>query len=179
MRTGGLSFRLSFLGRGGSSFPFSALRRIPASGGSPRRRWGERKGGVRGLLFLCTAVLLLFGSAAFAGTVQLPQTGQTKCYDTAGTEIACAGTGQDGEIRAGVAWPNPRFIDNMDGTISDKLTGLIWTKDAGTPTEGACIGEIKTFQGALDYVKCLNSNSYLGYVDWRLPNIKELSSVRV
>jgi hypothetical protein len=65
----------------------------------------------------------------------------------------------------------------MDGTISDKLTGLIWTKDAGTPTEGACIGEIKTFQGALDYVKCLNSNSYLGYVDWRLPNIKELNSV--
>jgi len=98
MRTGGLSFRLSLLGRGGYSFPLSALRRIPASGGSPRRRWGERKGGVRGLLFLCTAVLLFFGTAVTSEAFKLPDTGQTTCYDTAGTEIACAGTGQDGEI---------------------------------------------------------------------------------
>jgi hypothetical protein len=35
----------------------------------------------------------------------------------------------------GVAWPNPRFVDNSvatpaDQTVTDKLTGLIWTKDA-------------------------------------------------
>ena len=29
----------------------------------------------------------------------VPQTGQTLCYDTAGTEIDCAGTGQDGEYQ--------------------------------------------------------------------------------
>lgn len=55
MRTGGLSFRLSLLGRGGYSFPLSTLRRI---------RWGERKGGVRGccsfaLLFYCSSALSL------------------------------------------------------------------------------------------------------------------------
>lgn len=32
--------------------------------------------------------LLLIGSPAHAGSVQLPQTGQTKCYDTAGTGIS-------------------------------------------------------------------------------------------
>src|SRR3989338_10110057 len=47
-----------------------------------------------------------------AGTIQLPKTGQTKCYDTVGAEIDCKGTGQDGEIQAGVAWPDPRFTDN-------------------------------------------------------------------
>jgi hypothetical protein len=29
----------------------------------------------------------------------------------------------------------------------------------------------------LDYVKCLNTNSYLGFADWRLPNRNELSSL--
>jgi hypothetical protein len=32
----------------------------------------------------------------------------------------------DGEIRAGVAWPTPRFTDNGDGTATDNLTGLTW-----------------------------------------------------
>jgi hypothetical protein len=109
-------------------------------------------------------------------SVDLPRTGQTKCYDTAGTEIPCAGTGQDGEIQAGVAWPDPRFTDNGDETITDNLTGLTWTKDAGTPTVGTCSGGIKTWQEALDYVACLNSNNYIGHNDWRLPNLNELES---
>ena len=44
----------------------------------------------------------------------------------------CKGTGQDGEIQAGVPWPNPRFTDNEDGTVTDHLTGLIWLKN-GNP----------------------------------------------
>ena len=43
------------------------------------------------------------------GMIQLPQTGQTVCYDTAGVAINCIGTGQDGELQIGAAWPNPRF----------------------------------------------------------------------
>jgi len=41
------------------------------------------------------------------GVINLPQTGQTKCYDSSGTEINCSGTGQDREIKAGVALPSP------------------------------------------------------------------------
>ncbi|MBF0591894.1 MAG: DUF1566 domain-containing protein [Nitrospirae bacterium] len=95
------------------------------------------------------------------------QTGQTTTY----------AAGDDGDIRAGVAWPNPRFTDNGNKMVTDNLTGLIWTKDAGTPTVVSCTGGKKTWQGALDYVACLNTANYLGHRDWRLPNIKELRSI--
>jgi hypothetical protein len=102
-------------------------------------------------------------------TINIPKTGQTECYDTSGNIIPCAGTGQDGDIQAGVAWPNPRFNDNGDGTVTDNLTGLMWTKDlnqAGTST--------LTWQQALDYIKTVNVGEH---TDWRLPNIIELRSV--
>ncbi|MBI5096612.1 MAG: DUF1566 domain-containing protein, partial [Nitrospirae bacterium] len=117
---------------------------------------------------------------------QLPQTGQTTCYDSTGAVIPCTGTGQDGDIKAGAPWPNPRFTDNGNGTVTDNLTGLMWTKDAnlmytrdpsfdtedGIPGDGAV-----RWQKALDYVKKLNAESYLGYTDWRLSNIRELESL--
>ncbi len=112
-----------------------------------------------------------------SGTAQVWKTGETSCYDASGNVVACAATGQDGEIQAGVAWPNPRFTDNGDQTITDNLTGLMWTKDAGTPTSGACTGSAKTWQDAFDYVRCLNNSSYLGHNDWRLPNKRELLSL--
>lgn len=49
----------------------------------------------------------------------VPKTGQTTCYDANGSVIPCAGTGQDGDIQAGVAWPDPRFTDNGNGTVTD------------------------------------------------------------
>ena len=38
--------------------------------------------------------------------------------------------GDDGSVQAGVAWPSPRFTDNLDATVTDELTGLMWLKDA-------------------------------------------------
>ncbi len=113
-----------------------------------------------------------------SGAVQLAKTGQTACYDESGTVTSCTGTGQDGEKQEGVAWPAPRFTDNGDSTLTDTLTGLIWPKDGKVPGPAGCSpGATKTWQGALDYVKCLNTNSYLGHGDWRLPNVQELKSV--
>ncbi len=54
-----------------------------------------------------------------------PATGQTTCWNSAGTVIACAGTGQDGDIRAGATLS---YTDNGDGTITDNNTGLMWEK---------------------------------------------------
>ncbi|MBI5375601.1 MAG: DUF1566 domain-containing protein [Candidatus Schekmanbacteria bacterium] len=121
------------------------------------------------IFLLCFSISYISG----AGTIQLPQTGQTKCYDSSGNQIACEGTGQDGDIKAGVAWPSPRFINNGDGTVTDNLTGLMWTKNANLPN----LGLGKTWQQALDYVASLNSSNYLGFSDWRLPNINELESL--
>lgn len=92
--------------------------------------------------------------------------------------------GDDGDLQSGVAWPDPRFVD-PDGTtpvtadvVVDRLTGLMWTRDANAPGPSACgSGAEKTWQGALDYVACLNVNNYAGYSDWVLPNMNELESL--
>jgi hypothetical protein len=105
----------------------------------------------------------------------VPQTGQTNCYDEDGSEISCAGTGQDGEYQMGVTWPDPRFTDNGDGTVRDNLTGLIWLKNAN------CYG-LKDWSEALgasnnlvDGQCGLSDDSLPG--DWRLPNVGELQSL--
>jgi len=118
---------------------------------------------------LCIAViLLLITTTAFAGTVQLPHTGQTKCYRGGSPydEIPCAGTGQDGEMRGGSPWPNPRFTVNGD-CVTDNLTGLMW------PRNGQLTGYM-TWYSAIDYV---NDLTLCGYSDWRLPNLTELESL--
>jgi uncharacterized repeat protein (TIGR02543 family) len=126
-----------------------------------------------------------FSITVYIGAVgALPQTGQTSCYDSSGVVISCDNTGQDGELLSGVAWPSPRFT-NADNTtpitgsvVLDQLTGLMWTQDGNAPGPVACSpGTTKTWQGALDYVACLNTNNYLGHSDWRLPNRNELKSL--
>jgi len=137
------------------------------------------------------------------------KTGQTMCYDPECIDlpclaVPCAGTGQDGELQKGVAWPVPRFTDNGDGTVTDNLTSLIWLKNAN------CIGsEIPGFdhdftggdgkvtrQHALNFVAGLNLGTIVGdegalyhtdcgdtskggthQSDWRLPNRFELESL--
>ena len=77
-----------------------------------------------------TVANMIATSTGGTGSVKLPKTGQTNCYDTSGNVISCSGTGQDGELQKGVAWPSLRFTDNGDQTVTDKLTGLMWAKDA-------------------------------------------------
>jgi hypothetical protein len=93
------------------------------------------------------------------------KTGQTTSY----------ATGDDGALQKGVAWPNPRFTDNSNGTVTDNLSGLIWLKNAN------CFGN-QTWANALATANTLNSGE-CGLNDgsaegaWRLPNIKELQSL--
>ena len=114
------------------------------------------------------------------------QTGQTACYDAVGTIIACDGTGQDGDLQAGVPWPSPRFTDIGDGTVFDELTGLSWLKDAncietGHPDFDGQNGGAVKWQHALDFVQGINDGTYpncgAGHNDWRLPNRRELHSL--
>lgn len=110
-------------------------------------------------------------------TVQLPQTGQTRCYNVEGGPIDCDGTGQDGEMMMGEPWPIPRFTDHRNGSITDNLTGLVWTRNAGTPELGRCKGGPMDWEESFVYAKCANSDNYAGYSDWRVPNINELRSL--
>lgn len=122
--------------------------------------------------------LIFFPVFSFSAVVSLPQTGQVSCYDQSGAVVDCAGTGQDGESQMGVPWPEPRFQDNGDGTVTDYLTGLLWLKD------GACLGN-SNWAGALDRVAAFNVNPFdyncqdynSAGGNWRLPNINELRSL--
>jgi hypothetical protein len=69
------------------------------------------------------------------------------------------------------AWGSFRgdFVDNGDGTITDRATGLMWDK-SGSPST-------RTMKRAKFYVKKLNRNRFAGYSDWRMPTIEELSSL--
>jgi N-acetylneuraminic acid mutarotase len=129
------------------------------------------KKGILGISFIL-ALTTLLTLPAFAGSVNLPRTGQTNCYDPSGAVIPCAGTGQDGEFQAGLPWPVPRFTDHGDGTVTDKLTGLMWTQSAN-------VAGFVYWPAALAYVAGMNAgtNPNFGYTDWHLPNINELYSL--
>lgn len=98
------------------------------------------------------------------------QTGQSRCYDREGREIPCSGSGQDGEFRTGLAWPDPRFLTH-DQVVEDRLTGLCWSRDANPG------GYPVTWAEALAGVAALNRSGELGFTDWRLPNRRELRSL--
>jgi hypothetical protein len=90
-------------------------------------------------------------------------------------QTASYATGDDGALGRGIAWPQPRFADNEDGTVTVNLTGFIWLKNAN------CFG-LRTWNNALSDCNGLNSGecglsdgSNAG--DWRLPNRNELSSL--
>ncbi|MHB1351039.1 MAG: Lcl domain-containing protein [Desulfobulbaceae bacterium] len=121
------------------------------------------------------ALYFMLPAGAISKGVDLPQTSQTTCYDAAGTLIDCPGTGQDGDIRAGMPWPQPRFTDNADGTLTDNLTGLVWLQDARCPSYQYWTDAL-TWANTLASGLCgLSDGSVAG--DWRLPNILELESL--
>ncbi len=61
------------------------------------------------------------------------------------------------------------FSDNSDGTITDASTELMWSQNDS--------GEGLTWEAALAWVQTKNAETYLGYSDWRLPNVKQLHSI--
>ena len=128
-------------------------------------------------IFLAVSLLLavmLFISINQASAFVLPDTGQTKCYDSAGIVIDCAGTGQDGAYNI-----NPMsYADNGDGTVTDNNTGFMWQ-------QGEYLNHYTWFyaSGTYDAMWNLTSQSVCGslsiggYFDWRLPTIRELTSI--
>ncbi|WP_372753976.1 DUF1566 domain-containing protein [Labilibaculum sp.] len=66
----------------------------------------------------------------------------------------------------GQAYGINEFTDNKNGTISDKASALMWTKDDNK--EGL------NWEDALNYAE---NSKFAGYSDWRLPNVKELQGI--
>jgi hypothetical protein len=106
-------------------------------------------------------------SSSVQTVAQPGKTGQTTSY----------GARDDGALQKGVSWPNPRFTDNLNGTVTDNLTKLIWLKNAncwGTATWATALANSNALIG--NNTMCgLSDGSVLN--DWRLPNRFELESL--
>lgn len=74
--------------------------------------------------------------------------------------------------------PSSRFNIHSDGTATDKQTGLTWMRCSIGQTwqAGGCKGSpsAHNWQQALNLAK---AHAFAGKNDWRLPSIKELSSI--
>ena len=97
--------------------------------------------------------------------VALARTGQTTSYVS----------GDDGSQLKGLAWPAVRFVDNLDGTVTDHLTGLIWLKDAGCLPSALCTDAIAEVNQLANGACGLSDGSTAG--KWRTPNLNELESL--
>jgi len=102
----------------------------------------------------------------------LPRSGQTASYPNGD-----ATDRDDGHYQAG--WPGTtRFVDNGDGTVYDRATGLTWVQEPGVL--GGVFGSAGS-PGSMPWLTALaqcEALDYAGHTDWRLPNVEELHSLR-
>jgi len=121
-----------------------------------------------GNIALSTAI---FGIAGTYAGHELPDTGQTSSY---------TGTfGEDHDYAPAATQPS-YTADNVNFTVTDNRTGLMWKQcvEGQTASSGSCsAGPVAgTYTWAAATATC-DGLEFAGYSDWRLPNIKELASI--
>ncbi len=82
-------------------------------------------------------------------------------------------------VRGNPAYGDNAFHDNGDGTVSDRATGLMWSR-ADSGGFAADLGRTAKRDGRLDWKEALrfcNGLTLAGHRDWRLPSAKELQSL--
>lgn len=80
--------------------------------------------------------------------------------------------------------PDSRYTDNGDGTITDKVTGLMWKQcvEGKTTVKTPCdtgFAERNFWTNAHQFVDAANSDSgFAGYMNWRMPRLEELKTLQ-
>jgi len=142
---------------GGGSFNFITSN-VPAT------CVGKLSDGVT-TLFIAVSGCTASGVTVPSTVALVAATGQTTVY----------AIGDDGFHQKGVPPPTPRFTDNLDGTLTDNLTGLIWLKDGDCLGYTQWLGALADVDRLHDGLCGLSDGSVAG--SWRLPNRNELLSV--
>jgi hypothetical protein len=117
-----------------------------------------------------------------------PDTGQTQCYDNS-QEITCPNPGEDfygQDAQYGANLQSFTKLDANGNDLPDEATEWVMVRDNVTGR----IWEVKTDDGSIHdkdntytwidpsvFFVTLNSQNFGGHSDWRLPTIKELSSL--
>ena len=103
---------------------------------------------------------------------------KSTCYDWRGKNIPCDFKRQYTELLLDRSIPDPRFIDNKDGTVTDSLTELIWLKNMKCfemmdwKSARLAVKSLKDGDCGPDPALILSDGSSAG--DWRLPTMSEL-----
>lgn len=73
-----------------------------------------------------------------------------------------------------------RWYDNLDGTITDRKTKLIWMRCSIGQiwSDGSCVGELKKFNWP-EIISYTQGVTFAGHSDWRVPTVRELFSLVV
>ncbi len=124
-------------------------------------------------LIVAGCVLLVVSQTSEAGVTPsavahypLVGTGQDECYSERGDAIGCPApgaslSGQDAQHPGS----RPNYFDNGDGTITDRITGLVWAKTLSPPMP---LADLDGFA---------RTSRLGGHADWRVPSIRELYSL--
>ena len=141
-------------------------------------------------LFAAGVLLVYLLAGTFTALADLPDTGQSQCYDETGNPIACPAEGQalhgqDANYSTGL--PSFTKLDVNGGELDagatswamvrDNVTGLIW--EAKTD-DGSIHDRDNTYSwiNASDvFIDELNATAFGGRTDWRLPTREELRSI--
>ncbi|MBI5640589.1 MAG: DUF1566 domain-containing protein [Nitrospirae bacterium] len=106
------------------------------------------------VLFWTVVACVMFQTAVWAGTVRLPDTGQTDSFTNT--------FGEDSDYTINP----PSLVHNTNNTVTDINTGLVWQDEDDS--------NVLTWEEALAYCEEV---TLAGYLDWRLPTKKELVSI--
>jgi hypothetical protein len=120
-------------------------------------------------LYLPAIFLLALASPVSSYILVVPDTGQTLCYDDRQI-IPCPTVGEDYYGQDGNYLINPPSLtDNLNGTVTDNLTGLTWEQKTAANEQTTF-----TYSEAINYCENLNLG---GHDDWRVPTRKEYSTI--
>ncbi|MEP3351651.1 MAG: DUF1566 domain-containing protein [Marinomonas sp.] len=107
-------------------------------------------------------------------TNKASETDQQLCFDTHDV-IECTSSGSFAGQDAQYTGNAQNYTVHGDGTVTDNVTGLMWTQSPDTNGDGKISKVDKLSSGdAVVYCDTLN---YAGYSDWQLPNIKQSYSL--